>query len=205
MPGGYIGARPKDESTLSQKPTQIRNRMRRAVKKAKRTGDESILRKELEMYQEVTGYKPVEEWDLEELAYGRPRNSIGLFSGVIPAWITPDVAREAKKRLYNHAFGKLGAHADLAIQTIKNLLVSDETDDKGKPLVDARTKLDASKFIIEHIIGKPQQVVEIDATDNARKILASAIVLDDGREDSHLVLEGESWEEEEGQDDDLAE
>jgi hypothetical protein len=204
MPGGYIGARPKDESKLSQKPSQIRNRLRRAGKRAAKTGDRKILDYELALYQEVTGFKPVEEWDLEELAHGKPRNAGGGFGGRVPAWITPDVTREAKRRLYTHAFGKLGTHADLAIQTIKNLLVDEQVDDKGKPLVDARTKLDAAKFIVEHILGKPKEVVEINATDNARQVLASAIVLDDGRQDSHLVLEGESWEQEE-EDDQLGE
>jgi hypothetical protein len=144
----------------------------------------------LEKYSEVTGYKRVEEWDLEELAHGRPRGPKGTFRGPTPTWITPDVAREAKKRLYNHAFGQVGAYVDLAIQTVANLIINEEVDYRGRPLVDAKTKLAAATFIIEHVIGKPERVVTLDATDQARQLLASAIVLDNGTEDSHLMIEG---------------
>lgn len=191
IPGSYSGARPKDPSGLSQKPSQIRNRLRRAAKRAKKTGDDTDLRYELERYAEVGRIRPVEEWDLEELAHGRPRGPSGKFAGPIPSWITPDVTREAKKRLYNHAFGELGSNVDLAIKTIINLINSTDTDEKGKPIVDARTKLDAAKWIVEHVIGKPDRIITIDATDQARQMIASAIILDSGREDSHLAIEGE--------------
>jgi hypothetical protein len=39
---------------------------------------------------------------------------------------------------------------------------TDETDDRGKPLVPASTKLQASQMLIEHIVGKPTQRVEQD-------------------------------------------
>lgn len=190
-PGGYIGARPKDPSGLSKDPAQIRRRLRRAVKRAKRLGDDTDLRYDLEQYRQATGFKPVEEWDLEELAHGKPRNSKGGFQGRQPTWITPDVAREAKKRLYEHAFGRLGANVDLAVQTLVNLIKSEETDEKGKKIVDARTKLDAVKFIIEHVIGKPTSTLQVDATDEARTMFAAAIVLDDGKPQGHLVIEGD--------------
>jgi hypothetical protein len=192
---------------LSDKPSQIRNRLRRAAKRAKRTGNDTDLRWELEKYSQVTGYKRVEDWDLEELAHGKPRGPKGSFRGPTPSWITPDVTREAKKRLYGHAFGKLGAHVDLAIETVANLITNDEVDDRGKPIVDARTKLAAAQFIIEHVIGKPERVVTLDATDQARQLLASAIVLDNGTEDSHLMIEGTAvvTDEELIADDDLGE
>jgi len=195
--GNYTGGRPKDLSKLSDNPAQVRVRARRALKRAQKTGDDTHLREELDLMVERGMIKPVHEWDLEELAHGRPRNSRGTFTGRPPTWLTPEVTREAKKRLYGHAFGKLGAQADLAIRTVKKLIENDEVDDKGKPVVDARTKLDASKFILEHILGKPQQLIEIDATDQARQMLASAIVLDNGQEDSHLVIEGSVVEKDE--------
>jgi len=58
--------------------------------------------------------------------------------------------------------------------------------------VDARTKLDAAKFILEHIKGKATAVVEIEAGDFTRRMIASAIVLDDGEaQDEPVVLEGD--------------
>lgn len=195
--GGYVGARPKDTSKLSMKPEHIRNRLRRARKTAEKTGDDSVLRWELQRYHEVTGFKPVEDWDLEELAHGRPRGPSGTFRGPSPKWITADVAREAKKRLHGHTFGKMGAQVDLAIKTIYNLMTSEEVDDKGKPIVDARTKLAAAQFILEHVVGKPEKIISLDVTDHVRQVIASAIVLDSGQEDSHLVIEGDIVEDEE--------
>lgn len=186
----YPGGRPKDLSKLSDKPSQVRVRARRALRRAQKTGDDTHLKEELQLMYDRGMIKPVEQWDLEELAYGRPRNRNGSFAGKTPTWITPEVTREAKKRLYGHAFGKLGSQVDLAIKTVQNLIENTDVDDKGKPVVDARTKLDAAKFIIEHVIGKPQQLIELDATDQARQMLASAIVLDTGVEDSHLMIEG---------------
>lgn len=186
--------RPADESTLSRKPSQTRRRLRRAKKHADKTGDDSRLRTEIAIYEEATDgvYKPVEEWDLEELAHGRPRDKKGnLLNGPTPSWITADITREAKKRLYTQVLGKVGAQVDKAIRVVIKLMESDEVDEKGRPIVDARTQLDAAKWIVEHVVGKPTAQIEVSATDEVRAMFAKAIVLDDGRVDSHLVVEGE--------------
>lgn len=177
---------------LSENPKQIRNRLRR--KTGKITAD-------LDLYYDKAYGKPIEEWDLEELARGRPRDKNGRFQGKTPSWINPAVQREAKRRLLEHTFGSLGGHVNLAVQTIVNLLESNEVDDWGKPLVDARTKLAAATFIIENIIGKPKAIVEVEATDTVRQFLAEALVLDDG-EAAHPVINGHLVEEEDDDDDD---
>lgn len=180
----------QDPEKLDKKPSQLRNRIRRAAKHAEKTGDRTKLDKELKIYAEV-GFKPVHEWDLEELAHGMPRNRAGKFGGQRPKWITPEVTREVKSRLHSHTFGRLGANVDIAVQVVVKLMTSDDADEKGKPIVDARTKLAAAQFVIEHVIGKPQTVLEVNATDSVRQMFAQAIVLDDGRVDSHLAIEGE--------------
>lgn len=184
MPGGYVGGRAKDPDKLSKRPAQIRNRLRRKHK---------TFQQDLEIYQKVTGWKPVEEWDLEELARGRPRNpNTGRFHGKPPSWLTTDIIVEAKKRLMDEAFGSLSSHLHAAIETVKKLMLSEEVDDNGKPIVDAATKLKAAMFIIENIIGKPKAVVEIAAVDLTKQILAKAILLDDGQpQDEQIILEGE--------------
>jgi hypothetical protein len=179
-----VRKRPDEE--LSMKPSQIRRRLRR---NAARKNDRSLTR-DLELYSKAAGFKPVSKWDIEELAHGKPRNKRGNFSGTTPSWVNAEVIKQTKKELHRRTYGKLASNIPLAIRTLKNLLESTEVDDKGKPLVDARTKLAASQFIIEHVIGKPNTVLELDATDNVRQMFAAAIVLDDGTEDTHLVIEG---------------
>jgi hypothetical protein len=183
--------RAKDEDRLSKDPRQIRNRLRRR---------EGKLGRDLELYVKHGGMKPLDEWDLEELSRGRPRDRNGQWGGRGPGWVTPAVVKEAKRRLLDHAFGSLAGHADLAIKTIADLLKSKAVDDNGKPIVDSRTRLEAAKFVIEHIIGKPKATVEIGADDAVRQALARALVLDDG-EDAHPVINGQFTEDEEDDDD----
>lgn len=188
----YTGGRPKDESKLSTDPRRVRMRLRRAL--AVSPKKQAQIKRDIEiLYQ-----KPLDQWDNEELARGRPRNADGGFQGRPPSWITPTLVKEAKRRLLNETFGKMAGHVDLAIQTVVKLITSEEVDEKGKPIVDARTKLAASTFILEHVIGKPENRLEITSDDATRQVLASAIVLDDGRPQGHL----EVWEGEVVEDDD---
>jgi hypothetical protein len=186
MPGGYVGGRPKDESKLSRDPKQMRNRLRR--------GKGEALAADIQMYaDEVWGGRNVQDWDIEELAFGRPRDANGQFRGMAPRWITPIVEREIKLRLHTLTRAKLSAHMDIAVKAIAKLIESDEVDEKGRPIVDARTKFAASAFVIEHIIGKPNQHIDVDAGEATKSAIASAIVLDDGLPQGHLtdVVEAE--------------
>jgi len=184
-PANYVGGRPKDPEKLSTKPEQIRRRLRRTVGTEKYNED-------LELYYQHTGFKRVEDWDIEELAHGKPRNKNGGFQGGRPKWLSPEIVREARRRLIDETQALIGEQVTLAMQTIVDLIQSEEVDDKGRPIVDARTKLDAAKFILEHIKGKATAVVEIEAGDFTRRMIASAIVLDDGEaQDEPVVLEGD--------------
>lgn len=189
MPGGYVGGRPKDESKLSKDPHRIRARLRRQGK---------MFDRDIELYAQHAGFKPVSEWDLTELAKGRPRTKAGDFRGRSPKWLTLEIQREAKKRLLDETFGDLAQYASKAVKVIYDLMMSEEVDDKGRPIVDAKTRYAAATFIIEHIIGKPTAVIEVAATDFTRQALAAAIVLDDGLpQDEQVVLEGEIVEDDE--------
>lgn len=181
----YPGGRPKDESKLSRKPEQIRNRLRRGT----------AMEADIRMYAEVVWKKPIEEWDMAELAHGMPRNKSGNFQGMAPKWVTRAVQQEAKRRLLTMTMGQLAGHTDIAIRAMKNLIESTEVDDNGKPIVDARTRFAAAAFIIEHVIGKPTAIIQVDQVDETRNALAAAIVLDDGKPQGHLQIEGSIVEE----------
>lgn len=183
--GGIPGRRP--EAQLSKRPAQIRNRIRRAHKKQDR---------DIELLSEVTAFKPVEEWDNEELSRGRCRNASGNFTGRVPLWITPKVREEARKRLEGETLGKLAMELPHAIKVVKQLMVDEEVDHLGRPVVSAKTKLDAAKWLIETFIGKATQQVKIGADpDTLRSMLAGALVLDDGTM-AHPVIDGEVTEDE---------
>jgi len=190
-PANYVGGRAKDPTKLSTKPEQIRRRLRRTV------GTDNY-QEDLKLYYEHANFKPVEDWDIEELARGKPRNKRGKFSGRGPRWLTPEIVREARRRLVDETHALLGSQVEFAVKTMIDLIKSEEVDDKGRPIVDARTKLDACKFIIEHVKGKATMIVEAEGLDFTRKMIASAIVLDDGlAQDEPIVLDGEIVEEDE--------
>lgn len=197
----YTGGRPKDETKLSVKPSQARNRLRRAMQKAEQKGGLKHIDGRVQRDVEMLYKKPIDEWDIEELAHGRPRSRDGKFTGQAPKWITPLIVAEAKRRLLNQTFGSMAAHIPQAIKVIGELMTSDEVDDKGRPIVDARTKFAAAQFTLEHYLGKPTIFVQAEVADFTRSAIASAIVLDDGESEDHFILEGEYTEEEDEDDD----
>lgn len=146
----------------STDPKQIRKRARRYERMARDAL--SIL------------YKPVEEWDDEELARGRPRNPDGSFRGKPPEWVSREVHEEAIKRFVDYAQAETRAVVPDAIALVKNLLLTDEQDKRGRPLVPAGVQLDAAKWLIEHVIGKPTQRKEVDINVRLSGLLGNVMV-----------------------------
>lgn len=138
----------------------------RAAKFAKR-----IEQEELDIL-----HRPVEEWDLEELARGRPRNSVGTFAGRPPAFVTRLVHEAAMNRFKEMIRADMNSNTITALGVIDTILTSREVDSKGKPIVPPSTKLDASKFLIEHIMGKPTQRVETDISVKLQGILGTVMI-----------------------------
>jgi hypothetical protein len=175
---------PLPASKLSKDPKNIRKRLRRR---------ETPLKRDLAML--ADSRKPLSEWDTEELARGRPRASDGTFRGDTPKWITPLIVDEAKRRLKVGALETLSSKVLDAIEVVYNLMMCDDRDGEGKPVVDARTRLQAAQFIIEHTIGKPRQPVALEGTaDGYRQFLAGALKMvdTDGRlVDAHPVIDGD--------------
>lgn len=169
--------RKKDRSLLSQDPHAIRQRIRH--KNNDMTEDIDLLYK-----------KPVSEWDLEELARGRPRAKNGTFQGGKPRWVSPKIAEEAKRRLKEETMGQLSEHVGFALRVVKDLMTNTDLGEDGYPIVDNRLKLDAAKFVVEHVIGKPRQRVDVEAGDTLQEMLANVLVNPDGSP-AHPIIEGE--------------
>jgi hypothetical protein len=155
--------RDKRGHRLNMTPKQLRERMRRSKKGAKSEEFEVL-------------YRPVEEWDAEELARGRPRDRDGQFKGLAPKWINRELHEEAMTRFRQVIRDGMNANTNLALQTISGLMTNEETDEDGKPKVSANVKLDAAKFLIDHTLGKPKQRVETDISVRLQGMLASAII-----------------------------
>ena len=121
-------------------------------------------------------YKPIEEWDLEELARGRPRDKNGNFRGATPHFITREIHERAMERFKTVVKSEVGALSGNALAAVQMVLLDDRVDDKGKPLISAASKMDAAKFIIEHAIGKPVQQSTSDISVRLQAVLGSVMV-----------------------------
>jgi hypothetical protein len=154
----------------SMNKKQIRARARRAQR---------ITERELDAL-----YKPMEEWDEEELARGRPRSADGSFRGAAPRWITRKMHEDAMAQFKGIVEGRMREETVTALQVMHNILDNNDIDEKGRPVVSASTKLEAAKFLLEHVVGRPTQRQEVDVSVRLQALLATATAgpLADGAE-----------------------
>lgn len=162
--------------------------------KQKRARARRKARKGLAALSEV--YKPVSEWDAEELAKGRPRGSNGKFNGPKPVWISREVHEEAVKRFTEHTQQNLRGLVPLALDTIEMLLRNNEIDEKGRFVVPVSTKLDTARWVVEHLVGKPTQRLEADISVKLQAVLGRALVSPDAAGELQPAIDAESWEDE---------
>lgn len=166
--GNATDARPVNEDGKLLTPKQIRARARR---KAQRKNKQLMSEQEFEAL-----YKPIEEWDMEELARGRPRNSDGDFRGRKPGWINREVHERAMELFVELTKSEMGALAPQALDSLRWVMTSDEVDERGKPIVPASAKNQASMFLLEHVVGKPKQQVQQDISVKLQGILGAVMV-----------------------------
>lgn len=156
-------------------------------------------------------YKPLDEWDEDELARGMPKGKDGTFKGKVPEWLPREVHEYAIDRFKDLVRGKMRVNANKAIDILEAILDNEAIDEKGKPVVPASTKLDAAKFLIEHVVGKPKQEIQADISVRLQAVLAAATqvgpglpegvvdmpsTLDDAMAEAQSIVDAESWEEE---------
>lgn len=169
------------EEKLSAKRQAVRRRLRRG----------SISPEEA---RETLGGKPLDEWDLDELARGRPRTASGDFRGQRPIWVTAEVEQEADRLLKRYLRGEMKSGALPAIRFIKGLLQDDTAGD--------RVRLDAAKFMVEHLLGRPSQEVALEASTSLESLLAGVLVNPD-EQPAQGYIEAEVLHEEDVEDEDL--
>lgn len=164
LPGREL-PRTADGKLLTDK--QIRARARRKLSRNEIVSDQEM---------EYLYRKPIDEWDLDELAQGRPKNAKGHFRGPAPKWVSSVVHEEAMTKYTLAVKSSMRATTVDALDILRQIINDDNVDDKGKPFVNASTKLDAAKFLIEHVVGKPTQRIESDVSIKLQGILGQVMV-----------------------------
>lgn len=175
------------EREASMTPKQIRARARR-----RREGLATLTRAE----KDALMGKPMEEWDLEELARCRPRDKNGNFSGPAPQWVTREMHEKALDLFKNKVRTDMRSLTVKALDALESILENEETDDKGRPVVPVGVRKDVAFFLVEHLIGKPTQPIEADISIKLQGILGASLVQTDDRGNmipaaSHRVIDSE--------------
>ena len=188
--GGVIG-RP----ITSKEAKQIRQRARRKMQKLSAEEQQALWGRD------------ISDWDLEELARGRPKAKDGTFKGRPPKFLDRQLHEEIMKRFETIVKQEMNTHTVSALEVIGRILDNDETDEKGRPVVPAGTKLDAAKFLVEHAIGKPKQRTETDISLKLQGILGAVMVqpnsdLGGQMELSQGFIDVPSWEADDDDDSD---
>jgi hypothetical protein len=147
-------------------PKQLRARARRKDRRGESTAAEVALL-----------YKPIDQWDIEELARGMPRMHNGNWPAQAPAWINRNLAEEATKRFQRELKAKIHTISLDAINLLQSLMQNNRKDAKGKPIVPPSTKADIAKWLVEHVVGKATQHIEADVGVKLQGVLAASIVM----------------------------
>lgn len=175
----------------SDRPRSARRRLRKDIEKF----EQDVMTDIALAYQ-----KPVEEWDWEELSRGRPRGADGKFYGNKPKWITPAIVAEAQRRMRAMTEQELMTNAFDAIRVMREIMSDNDIDDFGKPTVPASVKLDAAKYILNHVIGTPKARVEIESSNPLQDLMGQVLVNPDGTPSHMMVIEGSVVEDEDDDD-----
>lgn len=174
---------------LSTRPRAARTRLRRSARSKKKAEDK--IDRDIAIL-----YKPVAEWDWEELSRGRPRSENGKFVGAKPKWIDATIQKEIERRMVKMTEDEVMSHARDAIQTLSQLMVDTDTDITGKPVVSAQVRADCAKYILNRVLGTPTTKHEVTG-DPAYVALMGKIMVNPDGDDAHPVIEGEVVEDEE--------
>lgn len=172
------------------------NARRRARKSASSIGAEIAI-----VYE-----KPIEEWDDQELARGRPRDKDGGFKGRRPTWLTPALQAERQRRLRQLLSDELATFAADALRTIHSVMTDKRMDESGKPVVPPAVKLDAGKYLVDQFMGKATTTIDVQSDNALYELMGGILVNRDGSpaHPDYQVIEGTTVEDDpsDGEDDD---
>lgn len=141
--------------------------------------------------------KPIDEWDDEELARGRPRNKSGNFTGPAAAWVTDEVSEEVLKRFRKRLREGLGAAALGSIPVLTKIMndareVEDSEGNVKGFVVAPATRADIAKWLLEEVIGKATLPVDVSGEVKFAGLMGHVIVNEDGT--TSQTGEGEEFE-----------
>ena len=178
--GRIIDDRDEDGEGLIMTSKRIRARARRHMRNGTK-----LMKEDADAI-----WKPIEEWDMEELARGRPRAADGSFRGKKPAYVSRELHETAMDNFKQMVRSEMNGNTVDALLVLNEVLSNNDHDAKGRPVVGWATKVDAAKWMVEHVLGKAVQPTTSDISAKLQLILGAAMV---NPSDSEMPAELEGY------------
>jgi hypothetical protein len=133
----------------------------------------------------LNGMEDITEWSDEEIIRGQKRDKEGGWKGRAPSVIPKALHDEAVKRMLGNASNMLTTALIPAVQLLSAIIEDEAAEDKDK--------LKAAQMILDRVLGKPVERVEVKEQDSPWQdaIVEAVVPLSDVRD----VVEVESDEE----------
>ncbi len=136
----------------------------------------------------LSGQEDLSTWDDEELLRGRKRDKRGGWVGK-PAQIVPiEVHKELTRRKIKAAEEMFRDSLVDAVGVLRDIINGQDVEDKDR--------LKAAQMIIDRVMGKAPERVEITATDNRMKTAFDAMLVPDDEDEDDDIVDAEVVEEE---------
>lgn len=133
--------------------------------------------------QVLTGQDDLSTWDEEELRRGRRRGRNGKFQGKDPVVVPKAVHDELVRRTLSEAQTLMRDNLVRAIEVLVEIVDS--------PQYEAKDRLKAIDMIVERVMGKPKEVIEISGTQKWELALRGGIVptMDGDADDEEDIID----------------
>jgi hypothetical protein len=148
MPGTTVAAK-----RSASKPNNIRKKMDEGVPR-KDLPERGYVRLGKTATDILIGEEDISEWDNEEIRRGRKRDQNGGWRGREPVVVPMALHQEAIKRTFEEAQEVLREGVLPAVKVLRDIIESEEAEDKDK--------LKAVQMILDRVLGKPVERVEIN-------------------------------------------
>lgn len=141
-------------------PGAIKRQVRDGAKVTKRamirTQDDQVVHLGKTQSLIATGQEDLTQWDDEELAMGRRRDSRGNLSGRKPIYYTRPIFEELVRRTMSQAHELMRENTVVAIQMLVDIVKGGDVEDKDR--------LKAIDMILNRVLGKEPIKVEVGQT-----------------------------------------
>lgn len=177
---------PAARSIRGKRRNSTQSAIKAKVERGEATGNErAVVRIGAAATRIITGQDDLSEWDDEELRMGQRRDKNGRFQGRVPKIIPKAIHDELVRRTLSDANELMRENLPAAVQVLVKLAKSNAVEPKDR--------LRAVNMIMERVMGKSPDKVEISGTSPWLVALQGGIVTVDNDAEEEDDIEEAEW------------